>query len=161
MNCPSRVDPEFPEGYNQNPSALNADATTRADLGFVANERARDGRSIDCLDMENDNAPNQLQATEDGDVNASKTNQGLRMSSEATRSTGLYFSEDAPRPSGTMGVTGGDVSHARQQGVFGGTVEVIRKYLTFIGPGFMVAVAYIDPGKLLCSVSRDSRARQN
>ena len=155
------MDPEFPEGYNQNPNALNADATTRADLGFVANEIARDGRSIDYLDMENDIAPNQLQATEDGGVNASKADHCLRIRNGAARSIGLDFSEDNIRTSGTMGVTGGDVSRARQQGVFGGTVEVIRKYLTFVGPGFMVAVAYIDPGKSFCGVSRGSRTRQN
>ncbi|EFQ88998.1 hypothetical protein CFE70_007306 [Pyrenophora teres f. teres 0-1] len=149
MNCPSRVDPEFPEGYNQNPDALNADATTRADLGFVANERARDGRAIDCLDLDNEVAPDRSQAIEDGRADASKAGHGLHMKSEAGKRTGLHSSEDVVRASGTTS----DVPRAQRRGVFGGTVEIIRKYLTFVGPGFMVAVAYIDPGNYATDIA--------
>ncbi|KAA8620099.1 MntH Mn2+ and Fe2+ transporter of the NRAMP family [Pyrenophora tritici-repentis] len=149
MNCPSRVDPEFPEGYNQNPNALNADATTRADLGFVANERARDGRAIDCLDKDNDIAPNPSQVDEGSRASASKAGYGLRMRSDAANNTGLRFSEDITRPSGTTN----NIPLAHRKGVFGGTVEVVRKYLTFVGPGFMVAVAYIDPGNYATDIA--------
>ena len=42
MNCPSRTDKtdDHPD-WNQNPSSLNADATTRADLNGIANSRER------------------------------------------------------------------------------------------------------------------------
>jgi metal iron transporter len=84
MNCPSRVDPIHPEGWNQNPDALNADATTRADLNHMANAR-----------------------------NASRTINDWCM---ALRGLPVRAS------------------------------KILRKYATFIGPGFMVSVAYIDPG---------------
>ena len=50
MNCPSRVDPIFTEGWNQNPDALNADATTRADLNHMANARLQQDHRIDPAD---------------------------------------------------------------------------------------------------------------
>lgn len=40
MNCPSRTDePPESDGYNQNPSSLSADLTTREDLNGKANSR--------------------------------------------------------------------------------------------------------------------------
>lgn len=32
-------------------------------------------------------------------------------------------------------------------------IQVLRKYMTFIGPGFMIAVAYIDPGNYSTDVA--------
>ncbi|RMZ66268.1 metal ion transporter metal ion transporter [Pyrenophora seminiperda CCB06] len=143
MNCPSRVDPEFPEGYNQNPNALNAEATTRADLGRVANERARKGR---CVEGDGDGVQGSLQDTEGG---AAEAGSGLRVRSDAARSTGLRCDEDGGGGSVPVPV----VPRARPRGFFGGTVDVVRKYLTFVGPGFMVAVAYIDPGNYATDIA--------
>ena len=39
MNCPSRTDEPEGTGYNQNPSPLAADLTTRQDLNGIANSR--------------------------------------------------------------------------------------------------------------------------
>ncbi|KAJ4359583.1 NRAMP-like transporter smf-3 [Didymosphaeria variabile] len=50
MNCPSRVDPIMPDGWNQNPNALNADSTTRADMNRIANARTRQDHRIDPAD---------------------------------------------------------------------------------------------------------------
>ncbi|EDU46682.1 manganese transporter SMF1 [Pyrenophora tritici-repentis Pt-1C-BFP] len=71
------------------------------------------------------------------------------MRSDAANNTGLRFSEDITRPSGTTN----NIPLAHRKGVFGGTVEVVRKYLTFVGPGFMVAVAYIDPGNYATDIA--------
>jgi metal iron transporter len=147
MNCPSRVDPEFPEGYNQNPNALNADATTRADLGFMVNARARDDHTIDCLDTKNDKATGQEDIVEEGRVGASKAPVGLRRTRDVLNHTNLHSLEEHIRPSGILHLDTDDSSCVRQRGGLAGLIEVIRKYFTFIGPGFMVAVAYIDPGK--------------
>jgi metal iron transporter len=39
MNCPSRTEEPEGTGFNQNPSALSADLTTRNDLNGIANSR--------------------------------------------------------------------------------------------------------------------------
>lgn len=40
MNCPSRVDEVLGhDGWNQNPSSLSGDTTTRADLSGIVNAR--------------------------------------------------------------------------------------------------------------------------
>ena len=42
MNCPSRVDEVLDhDGWNQNPSSLSGDTTTRADLNGIVNARDR------------------------------------------------------------------------------------------------------------------------
>jgi metal iron transporter len=147
MNCPSRVDPEFPEGYNQNPNALNADATTRADLGFIVNARARDDHTIDCLNAEDDKATSQEHIVEEGRLDASRAPGGLRRRSDVSRHTDMHSSEQNIRPSGILHLSSDDSPRVHRRGGLAGVIGVIRKYLTFIGPGFMVAVAYIDPGK--------------
>ena len=142
MNCPSRTDPDFPEGYNQNPNALNADATTRADLGYMANTRARDDHRIDCYNPDEDMTIDQrLAIQEDGRVNFKVFN-GLRRRSDAAKKANSGTVEAA------ISSVNRDVAlPKRRGGPFGGAIEVIRNYLKFVGPGFMVAVAYIDPGK--------------
>lgn len=39
MNCPSRTEEPEGTGFNQNPSSLAADLTTRQDLNGIANSR--------------------------------------------------------------------------------------------------------------------------
>lgn len=147
MNCPSHVDPEFPEGYNQNPNALNADATTRADLGFIVNARARDDHAIDCLAADNDSAISQGHVVQEGRLRTSKAPDGLCRRSDVLRDLNSHSPEENIRPSGILHLARYDSPCVRRRGGLAGVIEVIRKYLTFIGPGFMVAVAYIDPGK--------------
>lgn len=148
MNCPSRTDPEFPEGYNQNPNALNADATTRADLGYMANTRARDDHRIDCHNADDDMTVDQQQGSERGTEIRSKAFHGLRRRSNAAIKADPSTAEAAIRPATTFSVYQDVVQPKRRGGIFCGAIEVIRKYLKFVGPGFMVAVAYIDPGEL-------------
>merc|ERR1712144_108329 len=49
MNCPSRVDEVLDhDGWNQNPSSLSGDTTTRADLNGIVNARdRRDDQNIE------------------------------------------------------------------------------------------------------------------
>ena len=147
MNCPSRTDPEFPEGYNQNPNALNADATTRVDLGYMANIRAKDDHRIDCHDADDDMAVDHRQANEEDGGLQPKVFDGLRGRSDAARKTDRETAEAAIRPSAIFGVEQDVLQPERRGGILGGAIEVICRYLKFVGPGFMVAVAYIDPGE--------------
>lgn len=50
---------------------------------------------------------------------------------------------------GGAGGAKGVFAHGRAQRAGKKMLDVLRKYAKFVGPGFMVAVAYIDPGKLL------------
>ena len=148
MNCPSRTDPEFPEGYNQNPNALNADATTRADLGYLANTRARDDNRIDCHNMDDGMAIEHRQAIDEDGRLQPKAFDGLRRRSDATGNVDHGVADTAIGPSAIFSNEEQDGRPPKRRGgVFGGAIEVVRKYLKFVGPGFMVAVAYIDPGE--------------
>lgn len=66
MNCPSRVDEVLDhDGWNQNPSSLSRDATTRADLNGIVNLRdRRDNKNIEPDDRG--------EVVADGDHNAEK-----------------------------------------------------------------------------------------
>ena len=147
MNCTSRTEPEFPEGYNQNPNALNADATTRADLGNMMNTRARDDHRLDCHSTDDDTAIQQRQPDEAEQTLQCKATGGLhRRSDAATKS--VDCSPEAAIRSSAFFNEDRDVAHSeRREGILGGAINVVRKYLKFVGPGFMVAVAYIDPGE--------------
>ncbi|KAH6633455.1 natural resistance-associated macrophage protein-domain-containing protein [Boeremia exigua] len=153
MNCPSRTEPEFPEGYNQNPNALNADATTRADLGYMANTRARDDHRIDFSSADNGLAIGHRQVDEDDGTLQAKAFDGLRRRSDVAGKAGPGAAEAAIRPSAIFGVDQEIVHSGRRGGILSRAIEVVRKYLKFIGPGFMVAVAYIDPGNYATDVA--------
>lgn len=151
MNCPSRTEPEIPDGHNQSPNALNADATTRADLGFVANTRARDDHRMDCHNDADNMGIDQRPVTVGDEGSVPKAFDGLRRRSDAAKRGGSSTAQVAIRPSAIFSVEQESVEPKRRGGIFGGAIEVVRKYIKFVGPGFMVAVAYIDPGKL-CSI---------
>jgi metal iron transporter len=141
MNCPSRADPDYPEGWNQNPNALNADATTNADFNHMANAKLQRDHRIDPADVVPDMIePSEINAAErpnstkalDGECNAGVV--------EDTRAGTIVGS-----PPGTAGRSAG--SWRLKMHEFPRKVSrVLLKYAKFIGPGFMVSVAYIDPG---------------
>lgn len=152
MNCPSRTEPEIPEGYNQNPNELNANATTRADLGFMMNTRARDDHRLDCHSTDDDTAIQQRQADEAEQNLQCKASSGLHRRSDAAKKSVGCSPEAAIRPSAFFNEDQDVVHPERREGILGGAIDVVRKYLKFVGPGFMVAVAYIDPGRFLTSL---------
>ncbi|CAD6506025.1 BgTH12-06957 [Blumeria graminis f. sp. triticale] len=140
MNCPSRVDWIEDDGYNQNPKGLAADLTTREDLNGRVNLRARkmskddrtkelglvlplieDGPS--CERSENDGRPNDEQlASENADNDA-------------------HGNGDDDR--NTVGNKGKKI---RAPKFLQTIIAKSKEYLRFVGPGFMISVAYIDPG---------------
>jgi hypothetical protein len=152
MNCPLRTEPEFPEGYNQNPNELNADATTRADLGFMMNTRARDDHRLDCHSTDDDTAIQQRQADEAEQGLQFRASGGLHRRLDAAKKSDDGSPETATRPSACSHEDQDVVHPERREGILGGAINVVRKYLKFVGPGFMVAVAYIDPGRFLTSL---------
>lgn len=148
MNCPSRTDPDTlaHPGYNQNPPLLNADLTTRNDLNGVANSKVRrshasgtagvageDTLSVETrhhAQQEEKNAPN---GTKPGEVIS--TASGSEMQPE--RSSG------SPRqPFKKLLISA--IHYPAQS---------LAKFARFVGPGFLIAVAYIDPGNYSTNVA--------
>lgn len=145
MNCPSRTDDtlEHP-GWNQNPSSLSPDTTTRNDFNGIANSRVHrkhagntgsaagdDTMSIDprpqCLEDRN---PTNEKAP-DGEVIAAASGcQPSRISGSPRRPFDSFFTEP--------------VLHCARS---------VVKFARFVGPGFLIAVAYIDPGNYATDVA--------
>ncbi|KAF2493277.1 natural resistance-associated macrophage protein [Lophium mytilinum] len=158
MNCPSRVDPAHMDGWNQNPDSLNADATTRADLGQLANARLR----RDHLEM---GEVQQLQIEEVGqDNNNERDNNGCEQGKGAggARVTEKGTLAAAGEGGGDAGGRDGVAEKSRTPAMrrFGKKAwHIGSKYLSFIGPGMMVAVAYIDPGNYATDVAAGASYR--
>ncbi|KFY03307.1 hypothetical protein V490_00213 [Pseudogymnoascus sp. VKM F-3557] len=160
MNCPSRVDEGVfdHEGWNQNPSSLSADSTTRADLNGIGNARdRRDNKNIE-PDDRGDSAVN-------SEHDAEKS--GRQREGTPSRAGGEGASADAVEK-------GLDNAHANQasvvynaphdppnqlEGAAQRVWQVVRKFGGFIGPGFMIAVAYIDPGNYSTDVAAGATYR--
>lgn len=136
MNQTSRTDDTLDHpGWNQNPPSLNADATTRQDFNGMVNLRERQD--------------DQLQATgsEDGLAQAA-------VIPDPNENT----ADSSPSPKGTVETatsaavnTAGDSPQSRSKALtvaisVPGFLRPVAKFASFIGPGFLIAVAYIDPG---------------
>jgi metal iron transporter len=145
MNCPSRVDPVFEDGYNQNPNALNADATTRADMEHMANARLRSDHCIETADGPTSEIEPNEHNTVDSEGNATgfKALDGKGQVAVEEKAGRL---DSAPPTSGNGGAGRVDDWRDARRGFAQKLLAVLRKYAKFVGPGFMVAVAYIDPG---------------
>ncbi|KAI9891233.1 MAG: hypothetical protein M1814_002923 [Vezdaea aestivalis] len=153
MNCPSRPDDVLGhDDWNQNPPALAPDTTTRADLNGIANSRLRAGADGDsdpaslALDAER----NELNATEkplpslaEGEV---KGGAGEKKATATVVDAG---------PSGSIH----SQAPGEKKSIFKRAGEEILQFSKFIGPGFMVAVAYIDPGNYSTDVSAGATYR--
>lgn len=160
MNCPSRTDePLESDGWNQNPPALAADLTTRQDLNGISNLRTQRSSGIFISEEEVDNPkdrglshrvlPENPRAVPQPNVEGksfetvatSQPSQSLDMSSSSTP-------EPSPPPRRNTFVS--CLQHAR---------KVLAKYIKFIGPGFMVSVAYIDPGNYSTDIAAGAATR--
>ena len=175
MNCPSRVDESiFHDGWNQNPPALAADTTTRRDLNGIVNSR----RHRDAGDDDGDEERNIGEAN---DVSAKNSDSGTRNASSGKPGR-LNLDDDnashrsIPRSAGgnlqARELTAPDAAEPRSdgrrrrrrsrrhlKGYITRVGHVLSKYAKFIGPGFMVSVAYIDPGNYSTDVAAGSAFR--
>lgn len=181
MNCPSRNDePMEGEGWNQNPPALAADLTTREDLNGKVNQRTNqdsskedeDARSKLYTDGSHVARPPQDDVRRpsvgfvDGDPQPEVSHTSWqsrlahrRSSSKSGRSLTTFPAIEALVTSSSQRSNG--ESPSRRNAVPPNKAlkslqtigQVLRKFLGFIGPGFMVAVAYIDPGNYSTDVA--------
>ncbi|CAK3998884.1 Manganese transporter SMF2 [Lecanosticta acicola] len=145
MNCPSRTDPEVPNDWNQSPNDLASDTTTRSDLGKLASARVKHDHKL----KNQDGAVVELrQVAEPSHVEGATMRR--RRSDGASSIAHPGFGEQMLEE--TLGQTVRGYSRTPNpklpswQQPFRRSWQVLWKFVKFIGPGFMVAVAYIDPG---------------
>ncbi|KAI9678785.1 MAG: hypothetical protein M1817_005843 [Caeruleum heppii] len=175
MNCPSRPDDTWAhEDWNQNPNYLNPESTTRADLNGMANTRTQRDGTTD----QDDGQPPILDGTPDdlGPRGGLSRRTGTATGSVQEEKTGLGnwkhripgMSKNASKIPGqeVAPSAGSGADHGSPlpppQGVMRfllGVTRVLRKYSKFVGPGFMVAVAYIDPGNYSTDVAAGATFR--
>ncbi|KAI4138475.1 MAG: hypothetical protein L6R39_006771 [Caloplaca ligustica] len=153
MNCPSRTDePDERDGWNQSPPDLSGDLTTRADLNGIANLRTQRDAAVSVAD------PSQV----DGWIELDEPDSSTRPHPKSYRAEGGKGSSDAI-PSPSYHTANSQRPHHGYQTLALNSARRIAKamvkYVKFIGPGFMVAVAYIDPGNYSTDVAAGAATR--
>ena len=161
MNRPSRTDePEAHEGWNQNPPELAADVTTRQDLNGIVNLRTGQDSVKEADDTRGDlrvDGPDSYHRIADLDNTSS-----FRHRSGTSRSSHTLQSFSRVRPANTHGSAEprDKVPSLRSASLRGQSSNpfvriwrVLAKFCKFIGPGFMISVAYIDPGNYSTDVA--------
>ncbi|KAH8697648.1 transporter protein smf2 [Talaromyces proteolyticus] len=144
MNQTSRTDDILDNpGWNQSPPSLSAEETTRQDLNGITNRREQRDHTLqnsDCQDR-----PTQLEMTPPREDTAPPIQGGK----------GDEFNVTAPVV---------NQSH-RQAKVLTFEFSIPRflrpliKFASFIGPGFLIAVAYIDPGNYATDAAAGAESR--
>ncbi|CCF36331.1 metal ion transporter metal ion transporter, partial [Colletotrichum higginsianum] len=162
MNRPSRTDEPYEgEGYNQSPSPLSNDLTTNEDLNGTVNARelgpARDSK--EALAEAGDVAITRF------DDSWGKDGVGPAMGDPSAKSAGLGQPEGedalaAPLPTlhSQHPSNGGDEDSVRK-GILVRAWSALAKFGSFVGPGFMISVAYIDPGNYATGVAAGATYR--
>ena len=155
MNCPSRVDPEaLPNGWNQNPDAFalqsNNEFSNRANLTHSRDHRIPlEQPPKDALDQDSHvHDPSGVGQEPDRGVGSgvgggdggSEEEKSSRSIQSSPGNAPTQNAPSLPEPSTQQRPI--SLLQAKIQQVW----AALRKYVRFIGPGFMVAVAYIDPG---------------
>nr|XP_036588725.1 transporter protein smf2 [Colletotrichum truncatum]KAF6800099.1 transporter protein smf2 [Colletotrichum truncatum] len=162
MNRPSRTDEPYEgEGYNQNPNPLSNDLTTNEDLNGLVNSRQlkSDGSHDKTISDDADiprASPSRDNDTEPGPLPASTKITILgRPSGDGASTAPLPFTHSQIPPSPCS-----SVHEDKPQPSFSLRVKnAITKFGSFIGPGFMIAVAYIDPGNYATDVAAGATYR--
>lgn len=163
MNCPSRTDEtlEHP-GWNQNPSPLNRDITTRNDFNGIANSKVhrRHAAGVGSAagnGMIGEEPPGCDRAHDNEKVDIPKNPPcaGEVVSAAASGSCEKQPETDSesPRRSCKESLILSLVPYFHRIG------RTAAKFARFLGPGFLVAVAYIDPGNYSTDVAAGAQYR--
>ncbi|CAF3521202.1 unnamed protein product [Fusarium graminearum] len=159
MNRTSRTDEPYEgeqKGYNQSPNPLSADLTTNQDLkGIVDGRTVRRGTQSPSL--YNSALDDDIRQTLDPDAGSGGARGSELVNKDVSQLMGSEVEQAAQSPfphsppsnsaSGLGGDEGGTLSWGNRlkNGIF--------KFCSFIGPGFLIAVAYIDPGNYSTGVA--------
>lgn len=172
MNCPSRTDEPEGDGFNQNPSALSADLTTRNDLNGLANSRVL--RRIPDLAIDEAVEPVPDESTE----RKKAASFGYMKDVASGTSSGRHVVEGSRMGTTVVGSssTGGGGYQGRVSLYYKRARKAVITYGKFVGPGMMVSlitichrqdvltgyqisVAYIDPGNYSTDVAAGASYR--
>lgn len=155
MNCPAKTDPILPDTHNQSPNALCSELTTRSDFGNLANaRRLSDHRLCDPHEPPDLELILQPPLTSPGDLDTPESSddapsQGQQEKQRFDSSVILQDHAEANHES-----TGNIWRHCARN-----FWRVLRTYCKFVGPGFMISVAYIDPGNYATDVAAGASYR--
>ncbi|PCH07211.1 Natural resistance-associated macrophage protein [Penicillium occitanis (nom. inval.)] len=146
MNCPSRTDDTLDHPtWNQSPPHFDPDTTTRNDFTGTANSTAHrrhaagssSAAGVDAISIDHRPDISGLQ-----DPNMEKVQTGVVATGASGVELPLRASGSPRRPFHTILISS----------TFFCAREVV-KFARFIGPGFLIAVAYIDPGNYATDVA--------
>ncbi|KAE8451510.1 hypothetical protein EG329_003583 [Mollisiaceae sp. DMI_Dod_QoI] len=164
MNCPSRTEEPEGTGFNQSPRALSNDLTTRNDFNGVVN--ARELRRIPSMGVEG-----VVEPVPDDDVSRKKgASERMQVSTLDERNSRRHVNEETgidttTSPPTVMGEgsgnggSGGGRGGSRLSQYSEKAKKAIVTYGKFVGPGFMISVAYIDPGNYSTDVAAGASYR--
>ncbi|KAI1416588.1 natural resistance-associated macrophage protein [Hypoxylon sp. FL1857] len=150
MNQTSRTDEPYEgEGLNQSPNAFSNDLVTNQDLNGIANAREhRGGDSSRSMDNSGppkaDDFPPSIDEDPDGGARAPNLTISCHTIGQSSASASLRVNDD--------GNDGSTIAPRKRTG-FGKLTHTIITFGKFVGPGFLVAVAYIDPGNYSTDIS--------
>ncbi|KAK2024595.1 metal ion transporter metal ion transporter [Colletotrichum zoysiae] len=162
MNRPSRTDEPYEgEGYNQSPNPLSNDLTTNQDLNGTVNARVlepgEDGKAqpgaADIAILRPDDDWGEGSVTPRASSASPAKSVGLGHPGEEAMSALLPTLHSRRSSHGSR-----DESRA-QLGIFGRIKSAVIKFGSFVGPGFMISVAYIDPGNYSTGVAAGATYR--
>lgn len=155
MNCPSRTEEPEGTGYNQNPSSLAADLTTRQDLNGIANTRVL--RRIATGDIESvvEHVPDDAKK-HDAAMMAKRV---LTSDGHVDRHLTGFEAVDLAEGGGGRGIDEARGRFLAATVWFKRLRKVVLKFGKFVGPGFMISVAYIDPGNYSTDVAAGATFR--
>lgn len=153
MNCPSRPDNiEGHPDWNQNPHDLSSDLTTRADLNGIVNlreQRENDSslsndqqEQINVVPADNTESPVAGLKSPPGVKVDPMKQENFTTTITETPATSAFQPHSARLP----------VKSRAPILVLNKVITTLRKYVKFVGPGFLIAVAYIDPGNYATDV---------
>ncbi|KAH6708583.1 iron transporter SMF3 [Verticillium dahliae] len=153
MNRPSRTDEPYEgEGHNQSPSSLPNELTTNEDLNGLANAREVT-QNAELFRFKN--GPPWCEDHGETTPSGEDRRQWLTSDSAGQPSGGAVGSHD-PTPLPNSLPTSFRRRHRFASGCRSAlqwSKDSLMKFGTFIGPGFMIAVAYIDPGNYATDVA--------
>ncbi|KAL1898196.1 NRAMP-like transporter smf-3 [Sporothrix stenoceras] len=175
MNCPSRTD-ELPrsDGLNQSPNELSNDLTTNEDLNGTANGR-RLRRSVSPPDLQaglaggtnrggigvdnqDDHGCQTKTATAEPTTTRVDSVVSARRPSQTSVPPNSGRNSDSGNGGGALQSGGGDDGN-RRTGPVWKAVSALKTCFRFIGPGFIVSVAYIDPGNYSTDIAAGASYR--
>jgi len=152
MNCPSRPDPSAldHDGYNQSPHPLAL--ATNSDMNGLANRRPRSDHKLRHQDEDGlDERLGPVSDVRDTGTSRERVPTTREVQDKELDSIGQREGDEAEEQSDTATAkTGLPASLSRQ---FRKLKHIIVKFSKFVGPGFMIAVAYIDPGNYATDVA--------